>query len=68
MSRVWPYARIIIGRVPTRLVGAPPKRLEDPRLLRGQNIVPLGHAERAFAGMPHDGMRVLSDLVEWTTG
>ena len=32
------------------------------------NIVPLGHAERAFAGMPHDGMRVLSDLVEWTVG
>jgi len=32
------------------------------------NIVPLGHAERAFAGMPHDGMRVLSELVEWTNG
>jgi hypothetical protein len=32
------------------------------------NVVPLGRAERAFAGMPHDGMRVLSDLVEWTNG
>ena len=36
MPRVWPYARIIIGRVPTRLCGAPLKRREDPRLLRGQ--------------------------------
>ena len=43
--------------------------LRDPVAARGvSNIVPLGHAERAFAGMPHDGMRVLSDLVEWTTG
>jgi Acyl-CoA reductase (LuxC) len=32
------------------------------------NIVPLGRAERAFAGMPHDGMRVLAELVEWTNG
>jgi hypothetical protein len=32
------------------------------------NVVPLGRAERAFAGMPHDGMRVLADLVEWTNG
>ena len=43
--------------------------LRDPVAARGvSNIVPLGHAERAFAGMPHDGMRVLSDLVEWTNG
>ena len=32
------------------------------------NVVPLGHAERGFAGMPHDGMRVLAELVEWTNG
>ena len=32
------------------------------------NVVPLGRAERAFAGMPHDGMRVLAELVEWTNG
>jgi hypothetical protein len=32
------------------------------------NVVPLGRAERGFAGMPHDGMRVLADLVEWTNG
>jgi hypothetical protein len=32
------------------------------------NVVPLGRAERGFAGMPHDGMRVLADLVDWTNG
>jgi len=32
------------------------------------NVVPLGRAERGFAGMPHDGVRVLADLVEWTNG
>lgn len=29
------------------------------------NVTPLGDAEAAFAGMPHDGMRVLSELVSW---
>jgi hypothetical protein len=43
--------------------------LRDAVAARGvSNVVSLGHAERAFAGMPHDGMRVLSDLVEWTNG
>ncbi|HZH13071.1 MAG TPA: acyl-CoA reductase [Archangium sp.] len=32
------------------------------------NILPLGECERAHAGMPHDGMRVMSELVEWTNG
>jgi hypothetical protein len=32
------------------------------------NIMPLGECERAYAGIPHDGMRVLSELVNWTTG
>jgi acyl-CoA reductase LuxC len=48
-----------------------PRRLllRDALAARGvSNIVPLGHGERAFAGMPHDGMRVLSELVEWTNG
>jgi hypothetical protein len=48
-----------------------PRRLalRDAVAARGvSNVVPLGHAERAFAGMPHDGMRVLSELVEWTNG
>ena len=31
------------------------------------NVVPLGRAERAFAGMPHDGC-VLAELVEWPNG
>jgi hypothetical protein len=31
------------------------------------HVVPLGEAERAFAGMPHDGMRILSQLVNWVT-
>lgn len=45
------------------------RALRDAVAARGvSSIVPLGHAERAFAGMPHDGMRVLSDLVEWTVG
>jgi hypothetical protein len=29
------------------------------------NLFPLGEAERAYAGMPHDGMRILSELVNW---
>jgi Acyl-CoA reductase (LuxC) len=32
------------------------------------NIMPLGECERAYAGIPHDGMRVMSELVNWTTG
>jgi hypothetical protein len=31
------------------------------------NILPLGETERTHPGMPHDGMRVLSELVSWTT-
>jgi hypothetical protein len=31
------------------------------------SVLPLGEAERAFAGMPHDGMRILSELVSWAT-
>jgi hypothetical protein len=48
-----------------------PRRLElrDAVAAHGvSNVVPLGRAERAFAGMPHDGMRVLAELVEWTNG
>ena len=48
-----------------------PRRLElrDTIAAHGvSNVVPLGHAERGFAGMPHDGMRVLADLVEWMNG
>jgi hypothetical protein len=30
------------------------------------NVFPLGECERVYAGMPQDGMRVLSELVSWT--
>lgn len=29
------------------------------------SVLPLGEAERAYPGMPHDGMRVLGELVRW---
>lgn len=32
------------------------------------NIVPLGHSGTGFGGQPHDGMRVLSQLVDWKIG
>lgn len=32
------------------------------------NIVPLGHSGTGFAGQAHDGMRVLSQLVDWKVG
>ena len=42
------------------------KMLRDILLARGvSNVLPLGQVERTFAGMPHDGMRVLGDLVDW---
>ena len=40
--------------------------LRDLILARGvSNVFPLGQCERMFAGMPHDGMPVLSQLVNW---
>ena len=40
--------------------------LRDRILARGaSNVIPLGQCERMFAGMPHDGMMVLSQLVDW---
>jgi hypothetical protein len=43
--------------------------LRDRLAARGvTNILSLGQCERAFAGMPHDGMAVLSELVEWKNG
>ena len=29
------------------------------------NILPLGQCERVYTGMPHDGMRILSELCNW---
>ncbi len=40
--------------------------LRDNILARGvSSVFPLGQCERVYAGMPHDGMRVLSELVDW---
>jgi hypothetical protein len=32
------------------------------------NILPLGQAGYTYPGMPHDGMMVLSEMVDWKTG
>ena len=41
-------------------------RLGDRILARGvSSILPLGQCEHIYAGMPHDNMRVLSELVDW---
>ena len=43
--------------------------LRDSILARGvSNVLPLGQCERIFGGMPHDGMMVLNDLVDWKNG
>jgi hypothetical protein len=40
--------------------------LRDRILAKGvSSVFPLGQCERIYAGMPHDGMRVLSELVDW---
>jgi hypothetical protein len=40
--------------------------LRDAIAGRGvSSILPLGRCEQVFAGMPHDGMLVLSQLVDW---
>ena len=40
--------------------------LRDEITARGvDNVKPLGEAERGYPGMPHDGMRVLSELMCW---
>ena len=43
--------------------------LRDEISARGvSSVVPLGAAGVFFTGMPHDGMRVLSELVDWKIG
>lgn len=43
--------------------------LRDIISARGvSNVFPLGQCERLYAGMPHDGMPVLSQLVDWKNG
>ena len=43
-------------------------RLRDAMVAAGvSTVLPLGESERAWPGMPHDGMRVLSELVSWAS-
>ena len=43
-------------------------RLRDGLAAAGvSNLFPLGECERTYPGMPHDGMRVLSELVNWAS-
>ncbi|MDD4923929.1 MAG: acyl-CoA reductase [Dehalococcoidales bacterium] len=54
-------------------VGVYPKErrleLKDRILARGvSSVLPLGQCERVFAGMPHDGMMILNQLVDWKVG
>jgi hypothetical protein len=45
------------------------RSLRDRVAARGvSNIVPLGHAGAAVVGSSHDGMLVLSELVDWKNG
>lgn len=53
-------------------VGVAPKealeQMRDEVAARGVDaILPIGEAGRSHPGMPHDGMRVLSELVRWVT-
>ncbi len=44
-------------------------RLRDAIAARGvSSVLPLGRCEQVFPGMPHDGMLVLSQLVDWKYG
>ena len=68
LSEALPF---LTGAISTAGVASESRRLElrDRIAAAGvSNIMPLGECERAYAGMPHDGMRVLSELVNWTTG
>jgi hypothetical protein len=43
--------------------------LKDRILARGvSSVLPLGQCEKVFAGMPHDGMMILNQLVDWKLG
>jgi len=43
-------------------------RLRDLLAAAGvSNVFPLGECERGYPGIPHDGMRTLSELVNWTS-
>jgi hypothetical protein len=49
----------------------PPLALHGLRDVLGaagvSNVFPLGECERVWPGMPHDGMKILSELVSWVS-
>jgi len=45
------------------------QEMKDRILARGvSSVLPLGQCEKVFAGMPHDGMMILNQLVDWKLG
>jgi hypothetical protein len=59
-------------RPPVGSVGVAPEsdraQLRDELVVRGADrVLPLGEAERGYPGIPHDGVRVLSQLVRWVS-
>jgi ribosomal protein L35AE/L33A len=45
------------------------QKLKDRILARGvSSVFPLGQCEKVFAGIPHDGMMILNQLVDWKVG
>lgn len=45
------------------------QELKDRVLARGvSSVLPLGQCEKVFAGIPHDGMMILNQLVDWKVG
>ena len=70
-----PSLRTALAELPPGVVaaGVAPEHerlaLADDLVARGVHAVhPLGGGERGFAGMPHDGVRVLTQLVRWSAG
>jgi hypothetical protein len=47
----------------------PPERIAELRDIVSasgvSNVFSLGEIENVYTGMPHDGMRILSELVNW---
>ena len=45
------------------------QEMKDRILAHGvSSVLPLGQCEKVFAGMPHDGMMILNQLVDWKLG
>lgn len=59
----------IVGPQVSNVGVFPPQRIDglaDPLASHGVScVLPLGETDTSFAGMPHDGMRALGELVSW---